>query len=298
MEKSNSLKIMVVIVILLIITSVLAVFLSNRENSPADNPPAESENPNIQKNIVRLKEDDSFFALQKIINSLYDNISGQNNKTVYDLLEENYKNENNLTVENAAQKLNNNYESTNYIAEEIYYNPNSDLTFYFIKGYLVNVPAEEGDIVYYKDKCYLVILDKKGYYVIKPLEDNLNIQNYANNYNIETMNLNSSNKYVELEIKEKNKLSSYVAIYKRLLYIDTEKAYNMLDDGTKAKFPTIEDFKNNLTNMYNTLFTEFRNIEGNELNDRIVYTATNADIGTITITEYYPMDYKIGFNFI
>ena len=294
MEKSNSLKIIVVIVILLIITSVLAVFLSNRENSPADNPPAESENPNIQKNIVRLKEDDSFFALQKIINGLYDNISGQNNKMVYDLLEDNFKNENNLTVENAAQKLNNNYESTNYIAEEIYYNPNSDLTFYFIKGYLVNVPAEEGNIVYYKDKCYLVILDKKGYYVIKPLEDNLNIQNYANNYNIETMNLNSSNKYIELEIKEKNKLSSYVAIYKRLLYIDTEKAYNMLDDGTKAKFPTIEDFKNNLTNMYITLFTEFRNIEGNELNDRIVYTATNADIGTITITEYYPMDYKIG----
>ena len=297
MEKSNSLKIIVVIVILLIITSVLAVFLSNR-NYPLDNPPVEVENPNIQKSIVRLKEDSSFFALQKIINDLYDNIAGQNNQIVYDLLEENYKKENNITVENAVQKMNNNYESTNYIAEEIYYNPNSDLTFYFINGYLVNVPAEEGDIVYYKDKCYLVIVDKTKNYVIKPLEDNLNIQNYANNYDIEAMDLNSSNKYSELEVKEKNKLSSYIAIYKRLLYIDTEKAYNMLDDGTKVKFPTIEDFKNNLTNMYNTLFTEFRNVERNELNDRIVYNATNVDIGTITITEYYPMEYKIGFNFI
>ena len=297
MEKSNSLKIIVVIVILLIITSVLAVFLSNR-NYPLDNPPVEVENPNIQKSIVRLKEDSSFFALQKIINDLYDNIAGQNNQIVYDLLEENYKKENNITVENAVQKMNNNYESTNYIAEEIYYNPNSDLTFYFINGYLVNVPAEEGDIVYYKDKCYLVIVDKTKNYVIKPLEDNLNIQNYANNYDIEAMDLSSSNKYSELEVKEKNKLSSYIAIYKRLLYIDTEKAYNMLDDGTKVKFPTIEDFKNNLTNMYNTLFTEFRNVERNELNDRIVYNATNVDIGTITITEYYPMEYKIGFNFI
>ena len=76
-----------------------------------------------------------------------------------------------------------------------------------------------------------------------------------------------------------------------------DKAYEMLDDETKKKYSNLDSFVNDIDNIYANLFTSFKATSKKENDDNIVYKVQNRNMDTITITEYFPNDYKIGFNF-
>ena len=83
-----------------------------------------------------------------------------------------------------------------------------------------------------------------------------------------------------------------------LMFYDVNKAYNMLDDQTKEKYPDLNSFINNREVIADNLFTSFWYTNDNEDSDVFIYKVQNRGGDTITITEYYPNDFKIGFEFL
>lgn len=299
MHKKTNIIIVLGIGIILLITSVIAIFLSNQNSNP-ENPSTNPSNPTpeevkLNSNFSRLIEEKRLFELQNIINNFYQNISIGNNEKVYKLLDSNYSSENNITEENAIEFFNIEYENTYFTLENAYYNPDSDITYYFVHGYYINAPVGIGEIKYESSKNFLVIVGKNDYYVIRPLLDTINILDYANSYNVTLYDIPMYNRFVDYNITEENKIMSYLSNYINILYKDTAKSYNMLDESMKEKYYNLEIFENDLANVYNSILINYIGKTRDAQSDRVIYTLTDANNRTMKIIEYYPLDYKISF---
>ncbi len=303
--------IIIIIIVILIITSSLAIFLSfNINNNNPSNDLSQNQNEipeeKISKEIKLLTNEEWFFGVQDVINNYYTRLESGDNLNVFNLLESKFREDNNLTASNAATELNRfNYTPT-FIAEKIYYNPNSSITYFFAQGYTVDTPMDDGDIKYYEKINFLVIRDSNNKYVLIPLDDNIDIETYAETYNIEKVYIDNNTSFKTSSLSPRNKTTYYISIFQDLLYLDPKKAYNLLDEETQEIFT---DYSTN--NGYNeSLFLEYRdtisiyltrlydNIETINEDDKKIYKRMDNDSNTITITENNVMDFKIGFNFI
>ena len=300
MTKNNQKIIIILILILLIFTSIMAIFISlnikdtdNDSNTPNSN--ISSSEPVINKEISRLKDATEYFAVQNTLNNIFANID--NSSKLLTFFDNDYIYNNNLTKDNVLEVLKINEENLNIVVEEVYYNDNSDITYYFIKSYIMGY-AMDDDVTYSSDKYYLLIVDENKQFILKPLENISNLEEFANNYEIKEVTINNDSKFKKNEVTEDNKLTTYITSFTNLMYLDTNKAYEMLDDNTKKEYLNLNNFKNNIDDISKSLFTTFRATYTKENEDNIVYKVQNHNGDTITITEYYPNDYKIGFNFI
>ena len=304
MTKNNQKFVIVLILILLILTSIIAIFVSlnikdDNDDSNTPNSHIPSSEPIINKEISRLKDTDEYFAVQSAINSFYDKVSANEKSEIVSLLDSNYVIENNITNDNVFEKMNLSTSFINFIVEEIYYNDNSNITYYFVKGYENEYLMGEDEYVKYnKNLFYLLVVDTNKHYVIKPLNNVNNLEEFANNYDINVVTINNDSKFKKREITEEKKVTSYITNYTNLIYSDSDKAYKMLDDNTKKNYLNLDSFINDIDNISDRLFIKIWSINTQENEDNIVYKVQNHNGDTITITEYYPNDYKIGFNFI
>ena len=82
------------------------------------------------------------------------------------------------------------------------------------------------------------------------------------------------------------------------MFLDVNKAYDMSDEETKEIYSSKNLFTNNINSIYENLFTSFYATSMKENEDNNVYKVQDRNYNTITITEYYPNDYKIGLKFI
>ena len=293
MTKNNQKIILALVIMLLVITSIVAIFISSNIN---DNNEENINNtkPIINMQISRLTDFDEFYAVQNTINTIFSNIGKPDELIKY--FDNGYLISNNLNETNILNYLKVNMDNYTVTIEEIYYNDNSDITYYFIKSYIMQY-SMLGDTNYEKDKYYLLIVDNNNHYSLKPLDNISNLEEYANNYSIEDITIDNDSKFEKNEIENETKIIAYINNFNNLMFIDLEKAYNMLDDETKKIYLNLDSFNSNLENINNNLFTKFSatSIKENENNN--VYKVQDYKHRTITITEYYPNEYKIGFKF-
>ncbi len=315
MNKNNKKFLIIIIVGILVITSMLAVILSLADNknpnditnnttespnspvNPNPNNPNSSDEDEISTNIERLKNTSEFFAIQEAINNFYIVLTSENASEFLELLEDKYVTENNLKESNVLNIIKTTNPLISYQASTIYYNPKSSITYYFVNGYVVESTIEEGTPKYIKDVNYLVIVANNKY-VIRPLGNVSNLETYAKNYNKLKVEINNSTKFSKNNISNDNKVKGYIINFMDLMYYDVNKAYNMLDDQTKEKYPDLNSFINNREVITDNLFTSFWYTNDNEDSDVFIYKVQNRVGDTITITEYYPNDFKIGFEFL
>ena len=285
MAKNNQKLIIIVIVVLLIMTSLLAVFISLNieDNDNGNSGNNNSSKPIINKEISRLNDTDEYFAAQNTINYFYDVREQNNAKELLTLLNEEYVNSNEITEANILDYIVLENDNINFHASEI--------------CYIVGDSFIKEDT--YDDNIYfLVIVDMDNNYSIMPLSDINNIEEYAKNYDIKETYIDNNTLFTETNLEEQDKIINYINNYSDLMFLDVDKAYNMLDDNTKEIYLNKNIFADNITNIYEKLFTSFYATSSKENTDNIVYKVQNHDGDTITITEYYPNDYKIGFNFV
>lgn len=301
--KNNSKKLIIIIVIILVITSIIALyfgFKSPNDNNQNNNPGGTTTNPGtsssnlINKEISLLTVEDEYLKIQNTINDYYTKLSIKDNAGLYKILEKSYILENNITANNVTDVIYSNYETVNYTAKEIYYNKNSSVTYYFVNGYVFNQTIMEDDFSYEKSVNYMIIV-KNGYYVIRPLSNQIEIENYAKNYNIKDIDINSKTKLVTTSVSEKNKLITYITEFMNLLILDNERAYNMLDDKTKNKYYSYDYFYTQRYDIYNNFSANIFATSKTENEENIIYSIKDSNQRTIKITEFRIMDYKIGF---
>ena len=302
MGKNNQKIMLIIIVSLLIITSILAIYFSFNTSTPsAPSEDPSSKEPVISKEITRLKDANTFFSLQNAMNYFYDLREQNSAKELLELLNEDYKYSHNITENNVLTNIVLDNESVSFNVEEAYYNADSDITYYFLKGYIIGESFL--DAATYNDNIYfLIIVDVDDNYVVMPLNNINNLEEYAKNYQIENLDINNNSQFEIVKLDDKNKISNYINKFSDLMFLDSNKAYNMLDVKTKAVYPNIDDFNNNINNIYQNIKTKFNYFEKEEYEDNINYNVQTRDNDgntiSISIIEYYPYDYKIGFNFL
>ncbi len=294
--KDNKGKLIVVgiILIILVFTILIVDFVRKRPNEPIDEVPEQPVETKFNTEISQLQEESTMWGLQDAINNYYNLLVLYDNDQVYRLLEESYIADNNLTSDNAAIKLNHDYENPQYVIEEGYYNKDSDVTYYFIKGYVIFSPFEGGEITYYDNITFLVIVDSKSHYVIKPLTEIADLEAYAKAYDLQEKTFEGTNLFKKQDTNVKNKIKIYLDNFKTLLSVDSRKAYAMLDENTLKNYQTYESFQFDIGDINAFLFTDYETMQQVQKGDSIIYTVQKYNFDTITITEQSPMNYKIG----
>ena len=301
--KDNSKKLIIIIVLLLGITSIIALyfgFKSPSDDNKNNNPGGTTTNPGnsssnlINKEISLLTIENEYLNVQNTINDYYTKLAVKDNEGLYKILDETYILENNITKDNVTDVIYSNYETVNYTAKEIYYNKNSSVTYYFVNGYVFNQTIMEDDFSYEKSVNYMIIV-KNGYYTIRPLSNQIEIENYAKNYDIKDVDINSKTKLVTTSVSEKNKLITYITEFMNLLILDNERAYNMLDDETQNKYYSYDYFYTQRYDIYNNFSANIFATSKTENEENIIYSIKDSNQRTIKITEFRIMDYKLGF---
>ena len=76
---------------------------------------------------------------------------------------------------------------------------------------------------------------------------------------------------------------------------DNKRAYLMLDDNTRKKYSSNDDFKNQMMDIYNKLSTNIFGFSFKEVNGERVYNIVDDKQNKITIYEKNTMNYRIGY---
>ena len=295
-------KVIIIIIVLLIIFTVTVLLLVNNSDDDNNETPGNNTNTNIDNSSIEdvrintLEDEDRFFTLQRIINNYYDIIRSNDAEILYNVLVENYIYNNNITVNNVLSILDNSYEDTSYIAKDIQYIEGENITYYIINGYLLNQIIVTEELQYNSDVNFMVII-KNNTYAIYPLQD-VDINEFLERYDFKNdENINSANTYTNVFVVVENKLTTYINEFLTLMFVDSQRAYNMLSDESKDLYGSLDNFNQRLYNIYQSISPVVFSYYVNELDDYVEYDIIDNNTNRITIYEYNTMNYSINIDF-
>ena len=295
-NKKNVIIVIVILLILVILTVVVLLFTNlNEDNITIDYDSSLIESPELK---VLENRDNTFFTVQKIINNYYEIIKSGNKDKLYNILDQSYVIDNGISIDNVYNFISNNYEDTSYIANDVNYIKGNDVTYYLVNGYLLNNIIVTEEVKYYNDINFLVTIDdSKQLYVIYPI-DNMDENTLINNYQFRNgIKINENNKVENITISEENKLTTYINEFLTLMFVDTNRAYGMLDEDTLDIFGSLDGFETNLMDIYDALSPVIFSYTKKEFDDYILFEIIDNNDNRIKIMEYNTMNYRIGFNF-
>lgn len=298
MEKHKK-KVVTIIGVILIFIAIIAILFSYlfKEDEPSkikDNP---IPNKNVlSKKIERLEDESAFFSIQKIINDFYLSLVNQDTKNLLNVLDTNYIKERNINASNLYTYLRSDYEMVTFVAKNIYYNPNSSVTYYFVNGYLVDLPFLDEDFTYYGNINFVVIVDEStNQYQIEPIQNSVDISDYAKGYDISEREIKHSISFITNSISVENKLSLYMTDFINLLIYDSNRAYTMLSSEAKKKYPTYASFQEQIPSLYSQLSAKIFSYSIKNKEEGKEYYFKDDKQNRITIYENRLMDFQISF---
>ena len=119
-----------------------------------------------------------------------------------------------------------------------------------------------------------------------------NILEYATKYKIEYKIIDNDNNFTLSNTSEENKLSTYINEFTNMLYLDINRAYNMLYDKEMYNYSYLE---NNRNNLYEKLSIRILSFGSEDLKEYKKYTIEDYNDNMIYIYEYSPLNFKIDF---
>lgn len=299
-------KIIIFLSIILIISSLLAFYLSMKyKKDPSEdpsgsttvNPGGNGNNSNneklesVEKEIGRLNTD-VIFDIQKMINDFLEVTITSNNERIISYLDQDYVKLKNINTVNLEAFVNKSYSNPSYIVNKVLCNNSNKIVYYFVTGYILDNDFETTKL---QDNISYLLIVKNGYYVLIPLEREVDIDTYSRNYNIINKDIPTTNSYKRSNISEKNKMVMYIANYMNLLIANTRKAYSMLGEEALKKYDSFDDFNNRVTETYKSISATVFAYNISTKDNKTIYKIKDNKQRTIEIIEDYPMDYKINY---
>lgn len=294
----NTKKILTIVFVIILIISLTAIILGliikKEDKKPNNYTPPLKENY-IAKNIEILNDSDKFFEIQKILNDYYSFLASKNTSLLLKILDSKWLGENNINSGNLFNFINSNYEIVSYTPKTIYYNPKSSITYYFVNGYLYDTDLLNSKHDYYEDIKYLIIVDASNHYVIRPISSNQDIETYAKNYNLEDYQIDNNYIFSANKISDENKLSIYLNEFFSLLITKPEKAYLLLDEQTQNRYDGVDDFKNQIVDIYAKYTSKIFGFTSKKEDSEIIYYIKDDNQNDIEIYETSVMNFKIHY---
>ena len=168
---------------------------------------------------------------------------------IYDVISQNFLNNNNITLENIYDYIQTVEEDQSFITLKIRKIVNDDLNQYVVKGFTQTQDE------FKEEKTYIVNFNlKEGAFSIEPITNTDNIET------IEVKNTevirNNSNMIPNVLASAENITKEYFNMLKRMLLVAPEYAYTYLDDEYKEKrFGSYEKFLEYINENYNNIYT-------------------------------------------
>ena len=276
-EGNNNKVYYVLIVLIILFGIILGIFLIKEKH--------EKENRiNVEKNPTRSVTDYiSFFAIQNIINKY---LFSYNEEEIYNMLDEDYIKNNDITVDNVIEKAKKGLVGMNYKCQKVLENNASNRykDVYVTSGIIIENTMEDTNVID-KDFKAIVILDY----------DNLTFSIIPN-----TNDIKESLKDREKIIIEKNKYNAMPKTGVRDYYDICSTYYNdfvfklnyMLDDGYKLLDTDSKDkySKEELYKVYGG-FTTLKSCKYDS--ESVIYVATGNNDKVIRFKETNVMDYSV-----
>ena len=300
MENKAQKKILIIVGIILIVIAILAYALSllikdDSSDNPSVKPGLNEPTDVFRDEIVRLEDEGVFFGVQKVINDYYNSIFEEDTKTLLSILDPLYIEDNQIFANNIYTIIGSDYGITNYVAKEVYYNPDSSVTYYFVSGDLTSNSIMGDEYQFLEDVSFLIIVDESNNnYILRPI-DTSDLSSYALNYHLIERDVESGAIFTEVQITEVNKLSNYLAIFINFLIDNPEEAYHLLDDDTKNDYSNYSDFLTQVVDLYQSLSSKVFSYASEEDDDRVIYEVVDDKQNKITIYEYHIMDFQISY---
>ncbi len=182
---------------------------------------------------------------------------------VYNLVNQEYLNENNITENNISDEFGfqDKFVFNTIIDMKVCVNEN-------IEQYIIKYIVQDREYNVLDEKYISIIMDinNKTYEVIPEVdvqEDNYEIHILKN---IEAVEANENNKYTDKNITTTDLIKNYLDFYKKVILGKSEIIYDLLDEEYKqSRFPTIEDFNKyiqlNKTEISTARAEQFKEIE-------------------------------------
>lgn len=196
----------------------------------------------VEENIIPIKNEDSFFTIEKLMSNYYLYIRVGNKTAVSNILTENYKNNNSISDENVIEKAKNGSGSgENFYAREIYYKDDIMHPSYLVYGIIEeNKTGVESYAIVYVD-------NEDSTYSVEPISKET-YNNYKNENatipTIEAIPSKDYNNYTKATITEEDVINNYFERYVKDSLYYTEYAYSKLNEEYKnAKFPTLQEYQ-------------------------------------------------------
>ena len=176
----------------------------------------------------------------------------------------------------------------NFYIEDIYYKEKDGIKVLFIHGF-IEVLDDSVSII--NNVNYVMKLDSITY-EIASLENVDDIVDYANDYEMDNIEITNGQILPSTLNNTQTKLEVYISRFIGLLSSDPDRAYNLLRKNEQKKYSDFDDFKSNAINNYNNISTYIKEYDEN----KGTYDITDDQGNKIKIVENRSMKYTIEFN--
>lgn len=294
MNKSKKVLLAMGIVVVLLIIIIIILLINNTKN--------EQQNTDIigggtygdketQTDKELVENTTVFFTVENCINDYVSYIQEQDNKAIYNLLDENYVKNNKININNVKDYIENFNSNEMFIATKMYEQRKENINTYIVEGL-------KDDSEYNTNLYYIVEFDiNKSTYNITPLFDN----NYKklDDINVETeaytIKENENNVFKYYRISNEAVAEKYLNYYTKLARQNPEKAFSLIDENYRKErfkdFETYKNYSNRMSNKYDNL-----NIVGDSyevLSDSTKYILKDSENEVYTIVAKEIMNFSI-----
>ncbi len=282
-KKKLVIGLIILAIISLLTLLLLYVFKSNKELEPIE----------ISSNSFKeVTSDDEYFTLQNIINKYFDIIESGNTKDIMSVLDDKYVSSNNIVSSNAINILNIPDGDTSFVLSYAYCSNNNINQYCVLNGYSTSVTMDDS-ISYTESLSFFATINKSSHtFKIYPLANWDDWTNFVNKYDYkQAISLKAT--YDDSNIPLENKLKMYINEYMNLLYLNPEKAYDMLGEKSKRVYDTFDKFKSDIEYIYNNLSPTVFSYSTELKNSKNYYYILDNSQKPIEIIETRPMNYTL-----
>ena len=259
--------------------------------------------------ISKLEDYNTFFTLNNIVSSYYSAFTVEDYDKIMGILDNEYRIKNNLKKENVKKLFSETKGELSYLAKTIYVKENSKISYYFINGdtleFIITEHSHDENSTSYEESssqiieeekiCYLIIYDKLNKtYSITPLSIMADLYDYAQEYKTKskTITKNTYNAFSITNQSDEMIVRRYISYFLNIMYINTEKAFNMLEANYKNSFGTLQNFTYNLDNINSKISTNFLGYNVSGENGNRTYNIQMRNNTRMIITEEGIMNIK------
>lgn len=259
MQKTKKIISILIVILVVIAVAIIGIYMSivnkgqqnlttSDINDTQDETNFDTQEENINKEITVLQTENEFFTIEKQLQNyiLYNTL--KNNEAVYDVLDSNYINKNNITKENASEIIDklSSVKDCEISLQKVYARDSIDKPIYYAQGIL---KGEQGKTQIYMDVKWDT---ENNIYCLFPLSENeynkyiKEEEKEENNFTIEK---NEYNTMERMMLSDEDKAEKYLNSYIYNAIHNTQVAYdNINEEYRQKKFSNFQEYVEYLNN--------------------------------------------------